>query len=435
MIKLRNTGSHNRRYFFTVKVVNQAHLVGIEHVDILVDDSPPETGVVLEGSVGSSDIDYTSNDDATIHWHGFIDHESGIKLYRVALGRECMYNLSEIKTGLYNGYMVQESFLESAKIAFPDGEGQYFATVIAYNNAMSSSRHVCSDGITLDKSIPNVTNIAVKHAKIVESIGCFDGKPWLIREDVSKIKLDGDVCLNICRNETNDGIVNVLPEKEEHNNNGSDISSFLCTTLERYQNNIIYAPSDLFEISWDITEDHSQIANTYIGFGRDASMIDFPHLVGYVKLHDPVKYIQRHPGLIGEERVYAFIKVTNRAGLVRKVLFGPMLADETAPICPSVLPSMIENKNLVIKWTRKIVFDTEQNEEIGRIMFRVGKYLFLSIAYLYVCLIVFNATFNNMSAISWRSVLLVGKPEHREKTTDLSAVTDKRYHIILYTSP
>jgi hypothetical protein len=56
----------------------------------------------------SSDIDYTSNDDVTIHWHEFIDHESGIKLYRVALGRECMYNLSEIKTGLYNGYMVQE---------------------------------------------------------------------------------------------------------------------------------------------------------------------------------------------------------------------------------------------------------------------------------------------------------------------------------------
>ena len=107
LIKLRKTGSHNRRYFFTVKVVNQAHLVGIEHVDILVDESPPETGVVLEGSVDSSDIDYTSNDDVTIHWHEFIDHESGIKLYRVALGRECMYNLSEIKTGLYNGYMVQ----------------------------------------------------------------------------------------------------------------------------------------------------------------------------------------------------------------------------------------------------------------------------------------------------------------------------------------
>jgi hypothetical protein len=46
-----------------------------------------------------------------------------------------------------------------------------------------------------------------------------------------------------------------------------------------------------------------------------------------------------------------------------------------------------------------------------------------------ICLVwfmVFNATFNNISVISWGSVLLV------EETTDLSQVTDKLYHIMLY---
>ena len=44
---------------------------------------------------------------------------------------------------------------------------------------------------------------------------------------------------------------------------------------------------------------------------------------------------------------------------------------------------------------------------------------------------VFNATFNNISVISWQSVLLV------EKTTDMPQVTNKHYNIMLieYTSP
>ena len=39
---------------------------------------------------------------------------------------------------------------------------------------------------------------------------------------------------------------------------------------------------------------------------------------------------------------------------------------------------------------------------------------------------VFNATFNNISVISWRSVLLV------EETPYLSQVSDELYHIMLY---
>ena len=45
---------------------------------------------------------------------------------------------------------------------------------------------------------------------------------------------------------------------------------------------------------------------------------------------------------------------------------------------------------------------------------------------------VFISTFNNILAISWRSVLLVEEPA---KTTDMSQVTDQIFHIMLYTSP
>jgi hypothetical protein len=49
-----------------------------------------------------------------------------------------------------------------------------------------------------------------------------------------------------------------------------------------------------------------------------------------------------------------------------------------------------------------------------------------------VRVMVFNVTFNNISVISWWSVLLVEETEVPGETTDLQQVIDKLYHIMLY---
>jgi hypothetical protein len=45
-----------------------------------------------------------------------------------------------------------------------------------------------------------------------------------------------------------------------------------------------------------------------------------------------------------------------------------------------------------------------------------------------VRVLVFNATFNNISAISWRPVLVVEEAEYPERTTDPGQATGKLHH-------
>ena len=49
-----------------------------------------------------------------------------------------------------------------------------------------------------------------------------------------------------------------------------------------------------------------------------------------------------------------------------------------------------------------------------------------------VRIMVFNATFNNISVISWQSVLLGEERDCPEKTTVTEQITKQTYHIMLH---
>jgi hypothetical protein len=82
--------------------------------------------------------------------------------------------------------------------------------------------------------------------------------------------------------------------------------------------------------------------------------------------------------------------------------------------------------NIVIIWKVMRFYLCHIPDLILKLYMRVYKFP--------VCLMVINATFNNISFISWRSVLLVeetrGPGENHRPV-----VTDKIYHIMLYILP
>lgn len=42
-----------------------------------------------------------------------------------------------------------------------NGDGTYYFTVVAYNRALDPSEPVCSDGVTIDSSVPGVKEVVV----------------------------------------------------------------------------------------------------------------------------------------------------------------------------------------------------------------------------------------------------------------------------------
>ena len=157
---------------------------------------------IFKGPVGSLDIDYTSDDSIMVHWHGFIDHESGIKMYKIGMDKRCL-SLEEMHQTRNATSMLQyqetSSTVSSIRLT-ANFTGKMFITIIALNNALAASKVVCSDGITRDLSPPELRNVTLQHGSWSESIICHEGLTWLFHSSLTKLPLHStDTCINQIR--------------------------------------------------------------------------------------------------------------------------------------------------------------------------------------------------------------------------------------------
>ena len=66
-------------------------------------------------------------------------------------------------------------------------EGKYYVTVAAYNHALDHSVTVCSDGVTIDTSLPVVTDFKVDGAMVDPRLLMdSNGNLWFLHDDRTK---------------------------------------------------------------------------------------------------------------------------------------------------------------------------------------------------------------------------------------------------------
>lgn len=109
-----NDGIHHQDYYIAIIATNHAGLPFTESFKFLVDASPPSVGIILEGLVEEAEMDFTSDRVLHLRWHGFLDHESGILLYRIVLSGRCLteeeMDAADNATEVENGNMVSMTF-------------------------------------------------------------------------------------------------------------------------------------------------------------------------------------------------------------------------------------------------------------------------------------------------------------------------------------
>ena len=314
-----------------------------------------------------------------VNWHGFVDHESGIKMYRIGLARHCLNrnDLYPLNKTDEIALLREAIFNENAIRIEANFTGKMYVTVVAINNAMDPSVAVCSDGISRDISPPEIRNITLKNGKWSESIVCENGLPWLMHSSLRRIKLHNTKkCTDRCLKEPISTSISNILVTERMSGKDEEISDFICERLPSYSSDIIiYIPNDHVYLNWDIMEDGSQINNYLVGFGTDKSDADIPDIISFQSTNKKRYFKHQHIGVGSNSIFFIFIKTINKAGLESITTLGPILIDATPPRFKEIPQVTVQFDIVMIGWSKDTFYDIEQKSQINQVFFEICKYL------------------------------------------------------------
>ena len=185
-----NQTLHDSEYYITVMVTNHALLTSSLTLKITTDTTPPLTGVAMDATPGSGDLDYQQNLTLSAWWADFFDRDTSILLFQYRFGTECTGE-ELFSHPLPTSTAVRETENMAATWEAP-GPGTYYVTVVAFNHALQPSRPACSDGVTIDVSPPEFAGLVLPGAVVTPGLVWSGGEVWVIGETRERWRVRGE---------------------------------------------------------------------------------------------------------------------------------------------------------------------------------------------------------------------------------------------------
>lgn len=161
---------HNRLYYSTTVASSPTGLRAVSVSDgFVVDVTPPIGGTVLDGDLYTDRVAQSNNDSYTVRWYEFVDPETSIDRYEVAVGdlNNPPTSADYTDVGLKLKYSISGLTLTTGS--------KYYAFVTAVNQVgMRSDPSVMSDGLIVDNTRPTVLDCTERSVNLLSNPS-FDG--------------------------------------------------------------------------------------------------------------------------------------------------------------------------------------------------------------------------------------------------------------------
>ncbi|XP_038050540.1 uncharacterized protein LOC119723761 [Patiria miniata] len=346
---------HDHDYFITLTVTNHARLMTTQTIKVTIDTSAPQAGVVHDGIRGSNEVDFQEGNDLSAHWEGFFDKESGVKFYQYLFDNSCW--IDEASIGRVRDDMIRTTSTRASWAA--PSPGLYYVTVIAYNRAMEPSEAVCSDGVVIDTSPPELTQIAISYARMWPSLAKdAEGRVWFINEHRRKIELVNASSDCSSKAALVDDL-SVYPEMSATNDTTQIPQEDLdCLWISAVQQTFFLPTDKHITISWTGEDAESSIYDYEIGLSTDPSSLT-PDLVTFRSTSGQDHFMMYHPHISHGSVFYLVLKAVNKAQLSTIKKVGPIVVDTTPPMFVGRVSVHAEDEYLIAEWGESGFIDDE----------------------------------------------------------------------------